>query len=76
MDRSSVQSSRLGVSVLHPSSVAAILLELWGVGMKTQACLPPAPQHLARYVEQYVGTEGASSSPTEGFLLKPVFLQR
>uniref|UniRef100_A0A2K6K5I9 SIN3 transcription regulator family member B n=1 Tax=Rhinopithecus bieti TaxID=61621 RepID=A0A2K6K5I9_RHIBE len=32
--------------------------------------------HLARYVEQYVGTEGASSSPTEGFLLKPVFLQR
>jgi hypothetical protein len=34
------------------------------------------PQHLARYVEQYVGTEGASSSPTEGFLLKPVFLQR
>lgn len=34
------------------------------------------PQHLARYVEQYVGTEGAASSPTEGFLLKPVFLQR
>ncbi|OWK12125.1 hypothetical protein Celaphus_00003018 [Cervus elaphus hippelaphus] len=32
--------------------------------------------HLARYVEQYVGAEGASSSPTEGFLLKPVFLQR
>lgn len=37
---------------------------------------PLFPQHLARYVEQYVGTEGASSSPTEGFLLKPVFLQR
>lgn len=58
------------------SSLAAILLELWGAGTKTQACLPPTPQHLARYVEQYVGTEGASSSPTEGFLLKPVFLQR
>ncbi|XP_058583535.1 paired amphipathic helix protein Sin3b isoform X2 [Neofelis nebulosa] len=37
---------------------------------------PVEVQHLARYVEQYVGTEGASSSPTEGFLLKPVFLQR
>ncbi|XP_036702972.1 paired amphipathic helix protein Sin3b isoform X2 [Balaenoptera musculus] len=37
---------------------------------------PLEVQHLARYVEQYVGTEGASSSPTEGFLLKPVFLQR
>ncbi|EHB15876.1 Paired amphipathic helix protein Sin3b, partial [Heterocephalus glaber] len=36
---------------------------------------PVEVQHLARYVEQYVGTEGASSSPTEGFLL-PVFLQR
>uniref|UniRef100_G1R0R0 Paired amphipathic helix protein Sin3b n=1 Tax=Nomascus leucogenys TaxID=61853 RepID=G1R0R0_NOMLE len=32
---------------------------------------PVEVQHLARYVEQYVGTEGASSSPTEGFLLKP-----
>lgn len=38
--------------------------------------LPLSLQHLARYVEQYVGAEGASSSPTEGFLLKPVFLQR
>uniref|UniRef100_A0A8C2P4H4 Histone deacetylase interacting domain-containing protein n=1 Tax=Capra hircus TaxID=9925 RepID=A0A8C2P4H4_CAPHI len=37
---------------------------------------PVEVQHLARYVEQYVGTEGASSSPTDGFLLKPVFLQR
>uniref|UniRef100_A0A2K5CUZ1 SIN3 transcription regulator family member B n=1 Tax=Aotus nancymaae TaxID=37293 RepID=A0A2K5CUZ1_AOTNA len=37
---------------------------------------PVEVQHLARYVEQYVGTEGVSSSPTEGFLLKPVFLQR
>ncbi|KFO24693.1 Paired amphipathic helix protein Sin3b [Fukomys damarensis] len=37
---------------------------------------PVEVQHLARYVEQYVGTEGTSSSPTEGFLLKPVFLQR
>lgn len=34
------------------------------------------PQHLADYVEQYVGTEGVPSPPTEGFLLKPVFLQR
>lgn len=45
---------------------------LWGV----TGCVSPHFQHLARYVEQYVGTEGASSSPTEGFLLKPVFLQR
>uniref|UniRef100_A0A8C6WD05 Paired amphipathic helix protein Sin3b n=1 Tax=Nannospalax galili TaxID=1026970 RepID=A0A8C6WD05_NANGA len=37
---------------------------------------PVEVQHLARYVEQYVGTEGAANSPTEGFLLKPVFLQR
>uniref|UniRef100_F7IP22 Histone deacetylase interacting domain-containing protein n=1 Tax=Callithrix jacchus TaxID=9483 RepID=F7IP22_CALJA len=37
---------------------------------------PVEVQHLARYVEQYVGTEGVSSSPTEGFLLKLVFLQR
>lgn len=37
---------------------------------------PVEVQHLARYVEQYVGSEGASSSSTEGFLLKPVFLQR
>uniref|UniRef100_A0A8C9M419 Histone deacetylase interacting domain-containing protein n=1 Tax=Panthera tigris altaica TaxID=74533 RepID=A0A8C9M419_PANTA len=35
---------------------------------------PVEVQHLARYVEQYVGTEGASGSPTEGFLLKPFFL--
>ncbi|XP_013362763.1 PREDICTED: paired amphipathic helix protein Sin3b [Chinchilla lanigera] len=37
---------------------------------------PVEVQHLARYVEQYVGTEGSSGSPAEGFLLKPVFLQR
>lgn len=38
-------------------------------------CLP-CPQHLARYVEQYVGADGTSGTASEGFLLKPVFLQR
>lgn len=33
-------------------------------------------QHLTNYVEQYVGVEGTPSSQNEGFLLKPVFLQR
>uniref|UniRef100_A0A7N4NPW7 Paired amphipathic helix protein Sin3b n=1 Tax=Sarcophilus harrisii TaxID=9305 RepID=A0A7N4NPW7_SARHA len=33
-------------------------------------------KHLANYMEQYVGTEGASNPPNDGFLLKPVFLQR
>nr|XP_003413328.1 LOW QUALITY PROTEIN: paired amphipathic helix protein Sin3b [Loxodonta africana] len=37
---------------------------------------PVEVQHLSSYVEQYVGTEGTASSPSEGFLLKPVFLQR
>nr|XP_023418397.1 paired amphipathic helix protein Sin3b isoform X2 [Cavia porcellus] len=37
---------------------------------------PVEVQHLARYVEQYMGTEGTEASPAEGFLLKPVFLQR
>ncbi|XP_037674235.1 paired amphipathic helix protein Sin3b isoform X2 [Choloepus didactylus] len=37
---------------------------------------PVEVQHLADYMEQYVGTQGAPSPPTEGFLLKPVFLQR
>lgn len=54
------------------SSVLAMRPDFQG----SHGCLPLSPQHLARYVEQYVGTEGASNSPTEGFLLKPVFLQR
>uniref|UniRef100_G3VPS9 Paired amphipathic helix protein Sin3b n=1 Tax=Sarcophilus harrisii TaxID=9305 RepID=G3VPS9_SARHA len=37
---------------------------------------PVEVQHLANYMEQYVGTEGASNPPNDGFLLKPVFLQR
>ncbi|XP_055975739.1 paired amphipathic helix protein Sin3b isoform X2 [Sorex fumeus] len=37
---------------------------------------PVEVQHLARYVEQYVGADGTSGSPRDGFLLKPVFLQR
>uniref|UniRef100_A0A8D0BF34 Paired amphipathic helix protein Sin3b n=1 Tax=Salvator merianae TaxID=96440 RepID=A0A8D0BF34_SALMN len=37
---------------------------------------PMEVQHLANYVEQYVGVEGAPSAHGEGFLLKPVFLQR
>ncbi|XP_048198674.1 paired amphipathic helix protein Sin3b [Perognathus longimembris pacificus] len=37
---------------------------------------PVEVQHLARYVEQYVGPDGAAGPPTSGFLLKPVFLQR
>lgn len=64
------------VSIAHPLFSGRHPPNASGVRVKTQACLPLSPQHLARYVEQYVGTEGASSSPTEGFLLKPVFLQR
>ncbi|XP_016287849.1 paired amphipathic helix protein Sin3b isoform X2 [Monodelphis domestica] len=37
---------------------------------------PVEVQHLANYMEQYVGTEGAPNPPNDGFLLKPVFLQR
>ncbi|XP_042526536.1 LOW QUALITY PROTEIN: paired amphipathic helix protein Sin3b [Dipodomys spectabilis] len=37
---------------------------------------PVEVQHLARYVEQYVGPDGAAGPPAAGFLLKPVFLQR
>ncbi|XP_007669067.1 paired amphipathic helix protein Sin3b isoform X4 [Ornithorhynchus anatinus] len=33
-------------------------------------------QHLASYMEQYVGVEGAPNNQNDGFLLKPVFLQR
>ncbi|XP_029470051.1 paired amphipathic helix protein Sin3b isoform X2 [Rhinatrema bivittatum] len=33
-------------------------------------------KHLANYMEQYVGVEGSQSSQNDGFLLKPVFLQR
>ncbi|XP_067329660.1 paired amphipathic helix protein Sin3b isoform X2 [Anolis sagrei] len=43
---------------------------------ETQTEDPTEVQHLANYVEQYVGEEGAPHNQTEGFLLKPVFLQR
>ncbi|XP_061457107.1 paired amphipathic helix protein Sin3b [Rhineura floridana] len=43
---------------------------------ETQTEDPTEVQHLANYVEQYVGVEGAPSSQSEGFLLKLVFLQR
>ncbi|XP_053147696.1 paired amphipathic helix protein Sin3b [Hemicordylus capensis] len=43
---------------------------------ETQTEDPTEVQHLANYVEQYVGLEGTPSSQSEGFLLKPVFLQR
>ncbi|XP_066491942.1 paired amphipathic helix protein Sin3b isoform X2 [Tiliqua scincoides] len=43
---------------------------------ETQTEDPMEVQHLANYVEQYVGVEGAPSNQNEGFLLKPVFLQR
>uniref|UniRef100_A0A6I8N4R8 Paired amphipathic helix protein Sin3b n=2 Tax=Ornithorhynchus anatinus TaxID=9258 RepID=A0A6I8N4R8_ORNAN len=33
-------------------------------------------KHLASYMEQYVGVEGAPNNQNDGFLLKPVFLQR
>ncbi|XP_038628201.1 paired amphipathic helix protein Sin3b isoform X3 [Tachyglossus aculeatus] len=33
-------------------------------------------KHLANYMEQYVGVEGAPNNQNDGFLLKPVFLQR
>ncbi|KYO41873.1 NACHT domain- and WD repeat-containing protein 1 isoform D [Alligator mississippiensis] len=43
---------------------------------ETQTEDPVEVQHLANYMEQYVGVEGAPSSQNDGFLLKPVFLQR
>uniref|UniRef100_A0A8C6X7A6 Paired amphipathic helix protein Sin3b n=1 Tax=Naja naja TaxID=35670 RepID=A0A8C6X7A6_NAJNA len=43
---------------------------------ETQTEDPMEVQHLTNYVEQYVGVEGTPSSQNEGFLLKPVFLQR
>ncbi|XP_077187617.1 paired amphipathic helix protein Sin3b isoform X2 [Paroedura picta] len=43
---------------------------------ETQTEDPVEVQHLANYVEQYVGVEGPLSSQNEGFVLKPVFLQR
>uniref|UniRef100_A0A670KB83 Paired amphipathic helix protein Sin3b n=1 Tax=Podarcis muralis TaxID=64176 RepID=A0A670KB83_PODMU len=43
---------------------------------ETQTEDPLEVQHLANYVEQYVGVEGTPSGQNEGFLLKPVFLQR
>uniref|UniRef100_A0A803SQ91 Sin3 C-terminal domain-containing protein n=1 Tax=Anolis carolinensis TaxID=28377 RepID=A0A803SQ91_ANOCA len=43
---------------------------------ETQTEDPAEVQHLANYVEQYVGADGAAHNQTEGFLLKPVFLQR
>ncbi|EHH29775.1 Transcriptional corepressor Sin3b [Macaca mulatta] len=68
-----VQGAQKPCELLNSGSrVRVAMALLWGV----TGCVSPRLQHLARYVEQYVGTEGASSSPTEGFLLKPVFLQR
>ncbi|XP_072834009.2 paired amphipathic helix protein Sin3b isoform X1 [Pogona vitticeps] len=43
---------------------------------ETQTEDPTEVQHLVNYVEQYVGFEGGQDSQNEGFLLKPVFLQR
>ncbi|NWW58545.1 SIN3B protein, partial [Ifrita kowaldi] len=43
---------------------------------ETQTEDPVEVQHLANYMEQYVGVEGAPNSQNDGFLLKPVFLQR
>ncbi|KAJ7308319.1 hypothetical protein JRQ81_008853 [Phrynocephalus forsythii] len=43
---------------------------------ETQTEDPTEVQHLANYVEQYVGFEGPEDRQNEGFLLKPVFLQR
>ncbi|XP_075467335.1 paired amphipathic helix protein Sin3b isoform X3 [Ascaphus truei] len=37
---------------------------------------PTEVQHLANYMEQFVNVEGPQHSLSEGFLLKPVFLQR
>lgn len=67
-----VGTKSLGTSELRVLGERPVTPDTWGLMALSRA----APQHLARYVEQYVGTEGASSSPTEGFLLKPVFLQR
>ncbi|TRZ16256.1 hypothetical protein HGM15179_010835 [Zosterops borbonicus] len=43
---------------------------------ETQTEDPVEVQHLANYMEQYVGVEGAPNNQNDGFLLKPVFLQR
>ncbi|KAM8961090.1 paired amphipathic helix protein Sin3b [Pelodytes ibericus] len=37
---------------------------------------PTEVQHLANYVEQFINVEGVQSNQSEGFLLKPVLLQR
>ncbi|XP_074834088.1 paired amphipathic helix protein Sin3b isoform X2 [Carettochelys insculpta] len=43
---------------------------------ETQTEDPMEVQHLANYMEQYVGVEGVPNNQNDGFLLKPVFLQR
>lgn len=43
---------------------------------ETQTEDPVEVQHLANYMEQYVGVEGVPNNQNDGFLLKPVFLQR
>uniref|UniRef100_A0ABI7YHY3 Histone deacetylase interacting domain-containing protein n=1 Tax=Felis catus TaxID=9685 RepID=A0ABI7YHY3_FELCA len=70
-----VQSIARQVMFLQRTGQVVMTIELLDTE-EAQTEDPVEVQHLARYVEQYVGTEGASSSPTEGFLLKPVFLQR
>ncbi|KAE8632435.1 hypothetical protein XENTR_v10001548 [Xenopus tropicalis] len=37
---------------------------------------PTEVQHLANYMEQFINVDGAHSSQSEGFVLKPVLLQR
>ncbi|KAM9329092.1 paired amphipathic helix protein Sin3b [Gastrophryne carolinensis] len=37
---------------------------------------PAEVQHLSNYVEQFINVQGEQNSHNEGFLLKPVFLQR
>ncbi|XP_073448978.1 paired amphipathic helix protein Sin3b [Aquarana catesbeiana] len=37
---------------------------------------PTEVQHLSNYVEQYINVQGEQNGQNEGFLLKPVFLQR
>ncbi|XP_063311500.1 paired amphipathic helix protein Sin3b [Pelobates fuscus] len=37
---------------------------------------PAEVQHLANYVEQFINVEGGQNNQSEGFLLKPVLLQR
>ncbi|CAH2293301.1 paired amphipathic helix Sin3b [Pelobates cultripes] len=37
---------------------------------------PTEVQHLANYVEQFINVEGGQNNQSEGFLLKPVLLQR